>query len=278
MSLVSEMRDAFGRAKRGNSRVEKEAALTRALDELRPAVVATLARFAGQTVDELDATFELLPVGTRLALEQAGALEVLDDEGGSRFGVRALPFAAELVNAASERTLAVDDPEELAQAVAAVATGELALSLAVDKSAASGASDPDVIGLVKSQARAERTDVDSNVGWLRMLDPQDKEKPSDSLPEIPFALDLVKAPLHAGDLANVVMAVSLADGPMAAPPGRRRKASGGLPGAVPVRLAEGGRAVSFVSAPATADALLRVTAVHPASAPARRRTSGRSAK
>lgn len=74
-----------------------------ALDRLGPDVVSILARYEGQTLDELNATFELLPLGTRLALDQVGALELLDNEGEGKYGVQVLPFALDLVAAAGSR-------------------------------------------------------------------------------------------------------------------------------------------------------------------------------
>ncbi len=113
MSHVA-LREVFGQATKRSGKRRTRQELQGALTALRPGNVRTLARFSGQTLDELDATFELLPIGTRLALDRAGALQLLDDEGGARFGVKALPVSVELVQLAAEQTLSIVPADILA--------------------------------------------------------------------------------------------------------------------------------------------------------------------
>ncbi len=108
------LREIFGQTTKRSGKRHARRELEGVLAVLRPHNVQTLARFSGQTLDELDATFELLPIGTRLALDRAGALQLLDDEGGARFGVKALPVSVELVQLAAEQTLSIVPADILA--------------------------------------------------------------------------------------------------------------------------------------------------------------------
>lgn len=99
----------MGRAKRSR---RDEPALVRAM-EILDDKVDLLANFDGQSLDDLRATFQLLPLGTRAALEQADAI-VQYDNGDAQFWVEVLPLAERIVEEAvarqSERDLAESKP------------------------------------------------------------------------------------------------------------------------------------------------------------------------
>jgi len=73
-----------------------------AVERLRPALRELLARLEGQTRNDLQITLQLLPLGSRLALETVGAVE-LDGQNPvrGRYRVKVLPFCVEVVKAAA---------------------------------------------------------------------------------------------------------------------------------------------------------------------------------
>ena len=81
-----------------------EARLTagQALEQLAPTLREVLARLEGQSRSDLQVTLQLLPLGSRLALDAVGAVEL---EGQNpvegRYGLKVLPFCIDVVNAAA---------------------------------------------------------------------------------------------------------------------------------------------------------------------------------
>jgi hypothetical protein len=192
MGLLEDLREAFGRARWPRPSSESYDP-ERALDQLTPDIVLTLARLVGQTVDELSASFELLPVGTRLALSNAGAIQ-LRDEDGEHFALRALPTAPELVTAAAERVadassvatngdlraelkrisaeriaaeqrFAVEEPPADLVVAAALSSDDSAEHLIHAAEASSV-----LVGVVRARALAEEIDPSRGIGWLSLKD------------------------------------------------------------------------------------------------------------
>jgi hypothetical protein len=213
MPLLEDLREAFTR-----SRKAKETAhppVDEALNRLNPATVRTLARCAGQTLPELDATFELLPLGTRLALSRVGALELLDRDGADRFGLRVLPFAATLVAAAAERTaeLAGDDEDDDKEvnAYGRDRQREDAIFEAQEISPEEGRAllqeDPEaygtqVVGVVRTAARVEDVNAEGGIGWLRLTVAGER---------VAYPLTLAPVPLTPGESTSVQFAVRVAE-------------------------------------------------------------------
>jgi hypothetical protein len=214
MAVLEDLKDAFTRAKSSKSR-QGARATTEALDQLRETTVTEIARFAGQSLEELDATFELLPLGTRLALEQVGALELIDSAGDT-FGVRVRPFAVDLVNAANERVMASAAPaerEDLETRVNDLVDEEGAVDLALEPVAATSTRDDEdeperLLGTVRAWAIAEAIDDQSRLGVLRILDPDDTNRPAESLPAVTFALDRATGVIVNGMTAKVELVVT----------------------------------------------------------------------
>ncbi len=75
-----------------------------ALDRLPPDLRELLARLEGQSRSDLQVTLQLLPLGSRLALDVVGAAKLDGDnpvEG--RYRLKVLPFCVDIVNAAARR-------------------------------------------------------------------------------------------------------------------------------------------------------------------------------
>jgi hypothetical protein len=86
------------KAKGGGSLTADEA-----LDRLPPNLRELLARLAGQTLCDLQVTLQLLPLGSRLALDTVGAARLDDDPVDGRYRLKVLPFCVDLVKAAALR-------------------------------------------------------------------------------------------------------------------------------------------------------------------------------
>ena len=209
MSVLSDLREAFTRVKARSAGADTPGP-DEALDKLRPRVVASLAAYAGYELEELDAYFELLPIGTRFELEQVGAVRLLDTEGGERLGLKVLPFAVPLVNAARNRVVAIraeGDQDELVEALAS-ARAEQALEVPLSPIDRSTDVADDVVGTVQLQAATVDVDEEAQRGWVRVLAPTGDATHPHPLALFPFSLRLAERPLHKGQLANVTLAVS----------------------------------------------------------------------
>jgi hypothetical protein len=104
-----------------------------AVELLTPTLRELLARLEGQSRNDLQVTLQLLPLGSRLALDTVGAVELEGEnpvEG--RYHLKVLPFCLEVVNAAvrrveEERKKGREDSrtdEQLAATLYAERTGE----------------------------------------------------------------------------------------------------------------------------------------------------------
>lgn len=210
--VLAELRDAFARAKNRRGHHDNELGVEEALDQLRPSVVVTLASFVGYQLPDLDAYFELLPVGTRMELDAVGAIQLLDEHGGDRYGLRIRPFAVDIINAAHDRVAGArsDHPrDELADALAAVRRERevnVPLDQAADVVIASGG---EVVGVVELKGTTLEVDEGSQTGWVQVLDPADPRRPVRALPPVCFPLTVASGPLRKGQLTKVTFAVKV---------------------------------------------------------------------
>jgi hypothetical protein len=180
MAIREELREAFARARQPRPR--NAMIVEHALEQLGDAKAAMLAGYLGQTLDELETTFQLLPLGSRLALEQVGALDQ-SENSDSQFRVRVLPFAEELVEGADLRlTQEVEgdhgEPlrEELARISAERASSKVAFTVEKLDSdtiheVAASLLPAEFVGRVRALARAERVNGNTRIGLLSLVEP-----------------------------------------------------------------------------------------------------------
>lgn len=99
MELSEDIKRAFSRLRLPSHRSTEdayEALKCLATDER----IDLVAGYEGQSLEELQASFQLLPLGTRLALDTARAIRLHDDGERDFYHVEVLPFALDVVQAA----------------------------------------------------------------------------------------------------------------------------------------------------------------------------------
>lgn len=172
-----------------------------ALRHLRPTTVTQLAQYAGQSAEELDGTFELLPLSIRMELHDVKAIVLSDDDPASdHFGHTVTARAVPLVNACAESVLRSGDPAGTAVHIAAIAAAQEALDIPLINAGAAGS---DWLG--EAVVTATVSEVDSKRGRARL-----QLINGSSLEPLPHVAEIsydIHGDVHAGTRADVKMAV-----------------------------------------------------------------------
>ncbi|GAB4002260.1 hypothetical protein [Nocardioides ultimimeridianus] len=170
MDVSEEMREVLDRLRHRKRKDGRDAAAAiRPLDDNR---IMMLARYEGQSLPELQVSFQLLPIGTRLYLESVGAI-TLHDVGDTYFRVDVHEFALDLVAAAVDRQAARRRQESgslFEKEVARVLSDRFTLKSDSTATPQDLAGAVDVLGTFKAPGRLASVDESTHIGAIEVLD------------------------------------------------------------------------------------------------------------
>lgn len=169
MDVSEEIREALARLRRpGRPRGKDATAALRVLDDER---IMMLARFEGQSLPELEVSLQLLPLGTRLFMQTAGAI-TLHDDGGTYFRVEAHEFALDMVAAAVEwqaQRRRQESGSVFEEEVARALTERFALETDAAAVPQDLAGAVEVVGTFKAMGRLASVDERTCIGAIEVL-------------------------------------------------------------------------------------------------------------
>ncbi len=156
-----------------------DAALVLLFDAANEDGIRWLADCDGLDLDDLSLTFQLQPLGTRLALEHAGAMEHYDTTG-PMFLVRALPFAFDLILGAGDlvaQAAVSDQPDAISALVSDFANSLFPLNQVELNSSSVPHALPstDLVGVLRARAVVQDIDPATEEGRLEVLGESGRE-------------------------------------------------------------------------------------------------------